>query len=281
MTFNDYLKRYHTMQTVACYSYHVDAYLLRHPTAYNSSYDEIAQYISEYSDNRNSGTHLAAVKRYYDYLIEQGVREDHPCRNIMLHKKRKAIQIHELFSPEELEVLLSRENRYANLLNRNKVVVSLMIYQALTPSELCKLNCADIDLDAGTIHIKRGAKNSSRTLDLVPQQILLIQNYLTSNRKKMADVSTTKFLITIRGANESTDGINSIIEPLKHLYPGRTLNPSTIRKSVIANRLNISKQPLEDVQLFAGHKWPSTTELYKTRSNSDQVDKINLWHPLR
>jgi integrase/recombinase XerD len=280
MTFEDYLNRYHTRETVKSYCYLINAFLLRYPKAIKLSYDDITQYIKESSAKKNMSTHLAAIKRYYDYLIETGKRDDHPCRNIKLHKKRRSIQIQDFFTPEELEKLLDRENRYSNLMYRNKVVVSLMIYQALSPSELCRLNCDDIDLASGTVHIKGNWRNAARTLDLVPKQILLIQNYMTQNRKQIVGSSTNKFLITIRGVGESTNSIHSIIEPLKHLYPERTLNPSTIRQSVIANRLNILRQSLEDVQLFAGHKWPSSTEQYKRKDITEQLEKINLWHPM-
>lgn len=281
MTFEHYLSRYHTSETVKCYCYLVETFLVRHPKAINLTYDEITAYIKESSARKNMSTQLAAIKRYYDYLIETGKRDDHPCRNIKLHDKRKAIQTQDLFSPEELEKLLERENRYSHLKYRNKVIISLMIYQALSPAELCKLNCDDIDLDAGTVYIRGSKRNSARTLQLVPKQITTIQNYLQQNRKQLVGISSNKFLITIRGVGESTDAINSIIEPLKHLYPERNLNPMTIRQSVIANRLNTQKQPLEDVQLFAGHKWPSTTERYRSKNNSEQLAKINLWHPLK
>lgn len=281
MTFEEYLNRYHTKQTVACYTYLVDIFLIRYPHAFKLTYDEITQYIKEKGASKNMTTQLAAIKKYFDYLIEIGVRDDHPCKNIRLHKKQRPIQIQDLFSPEELELLLQRENRYSNLSYRNKVIISLLIYQGLTSSELCRLNCEDIDLDRGTIYVKGSSRNSARTLDLMPNQILMIQNYITQNRRKLASVGSRQFLITIRGVGESTEGINSIIEPLRLLYPERNLNPSTIRQSVIANKLNISKLPLQDVQLFAGHKWPSTTEQYKRKNNSELIEKINLWHPLR
>lgn len=285
MTFENYLQRTHTNGTIKTYSYHVDAFLIRYPNANKMNYAEITEYIKDLIGKKNYSallsTQLAAIKRYYDYLIETGKRNDHPCKHINLHRKKNAIQIQDLFTTEELEKLLERENRYKNIEHRNKVIISLMIYQALSSSELCRLNVEDIDLDRGTVYVKGSSKNSARLLELKSSQILLIQKYLTEHRMRIVAAKTDRLLITIRGVPETTDGINSMIEPLKYLYPERNLNPTTIRQSVIANSLNVFKKPLEDVQLFAGHKWPSTTEQYRRTDISEQLEKINLWHPLK
>ena len=50
--------------------------------------------------------------------------------------------------------------------------------------------------------------------------------------------------------------------------------------SVIANWLNDRKILLEDVQLMAGHKWPSSTERYKRADLEEQHRLINEFHPL-
>lgn len=38
---------------------------------------------------------------------------------------------------------------------------------------------------------------------------------------------------------------------------------------------------LEDVQLIAGHKYPSSTEMYKRKDINEQLELINKYHPLR
>ena len=64
------------------------------------------------------------------------------------------------------------------------------------------------------------------------------------------------------------------------MFPDRKLNATTVRQSVISNLLNHHNYLIEDVQLFSGQKWPSTTERYKRLNIEDQRKKINLWHPL-
>ncbi|HVA99149.1 MAG TPA: hypothetical protein VNG53_09660 [Bacteroidia bacterium] len=48
--------------------------------------------------------------------------------------------------------------------------------------------------------------------------------------------------------------LNYFVGTYKPLFPGRNLNPQTIRQNVIANWMNEKKLPLEQVQIMAGHK---------------------------
>jgi site-specific recombinase XerD len=223
---------------------------------------------------------LAALKSYFSFLVENGVRLDHPCRNITTRVKKKPIQTQDLFTIDELEILIERENRYYLLDLRNKAIISMMIYQALSSAELCRLQCMDIDLAEGLVFIRGSKKISARKLLLLPKQVLILHDYIQIKRPQLLRRKNDSLFLTKIGQAESVTGIHSIIEPLKNLYPDRKLTPSTIRQSVITNKLNVAGEALEQVQLFAGHKWPSTTEKYVRSNTEESQRRINMWHPL-
>lgn len=290
VTLEEYVKARHTKETTKTYLYEIGVFLMKHPKAKSYQYVDLIEFFSELSGEKNSkkdkepnprsGVILGAIKKYYDYLIFAEIRQDHPCKYFIIKPKKKEIQIQDLFLPSELYLLFQRENRYSDLELRNKVVISLLVHQALASSELVRLELKNIDLTEGTIYIKGSKKLEARTIPLMPGQILLFQDYIKGPRAKLVSTLQKKLLVTIRGVEETVDGINSMIHPLKGLFPGRNLNPSTIRQSVIANKLNIEQVPLAQVQLFAGHKWPSSTEKYRQGDIEGQIKKINLWHPL-
>jgi len=283
-TLKQYLHKKHSDQTAKTYLYNIDVFLMQYPNAKTFLYRDIINYLDTMKKKNpelSVGIKLTSIKRYYDYLLETGQRNDHPCRKIHLKNKKKPIQIQDLFTTTELQALMNRENKYKNLELRNKVIISLLIHQALTSGELCKLELNDIDLDAGTVYIKASKKNSRRTLTLQPSQIMLMQNYLSTSRKNLIRKKSNTLILTQTGKAEMVDGIHYVIESLKALYPDRTLNPLTIRQSVISNMLNEKKTPLEDVQLFAGHKYPSTTERYRRKDINEQRELIKKFHPLR
>lgn len=286
MNFEEYLLQFgHTKQTVRTYTYIVGIFKEKHPSADTYQYRDILGYFENAEGNRNyRNTILASLKRYYDYLIEIGFRNDHPCMRLFLkgNKRNKQVIVHDLFSSEELELLLNRKERYQDLKLRNQIVFSLLIYQALTAGEIASLKTSHVDLDTGTIFIQGTTKLSKRTLDLHPKQFKLIDNYLNTARAKLQSrrPKTNALILGKLGTPISVDDINYLIETGKPLFPDRNLTSVSIRQSVISNWLNEKKLPLEQVQLWAGHKWISSTATYRQTSIEEQRELMNRWHPL-
>jgi integrase/recombinase XerD len=224
---------------------------------------------------------LSALKKYYDYLVTYGYRNDHPCRKLNIKiKGNQTIQVQDLFNSTELQLLMERENRYKHLDVRNNVLISLLIYQGLASDEIVRLTLKDIDLDNGTIYIKGSANLNKRTMELVPKQMILFHNYIHETYPELLKGKTDKFILTKLGRPITVDSIHAMIEPLRNLFPDRKLNPQTIRMSVICYWLNEKKIPLERAQELAGHKWPGTTEKYIKVNMLEQRELINRYFPL-
>ncbi|ABQ05698.1 integrase [Flavobacterium johnsoniae UW101] len=284
-TIENFLLQSYSKQTVDSYMFAINHFLKRNPKAKRYKYRNIVQYMEEISQEQPNGKYrvviLSAIKKYYDYLIMSGYRTDHPCRKLNIKvNSNQAVQVQDLFSSEELELLLARENRYENLDTRNSVLLNLLIYQGLTSDEIIKLNVQDIDLDEGTIYIKASSNLNRRKLSLLAKQILLFSKYLNEARPKMLRTSTDKLIIGKLGKPITVNSIHAMIEPLKPLFPDKKLNPRTIRMSVICNWLNEKKLPLEHVQELAGHKWPGTTEKYIKADSQQQRELINKYFPI-
>lgn len=286
-TLEQFICRNHMPRTTEGYLYYINIFLQKNPNAQQYQYKDIMNYLAAEKENNRSkaslGSILTATKRYYDYLIDIGVREDHPCRNIKTTTiYTKQIQLQDLFSSAELEELLKRESGHFYFKQRNLVLISLFIYQGLTSAELLNVSLNDLNLDEGTVYIKPYNKRKARTLDLRSKQISFIERYLKESRLEMLKGrSTNKLLITINGAPLSVHGAAIVFNSLKLLFPGRSLCPLKIRMSVISNLLNEKKWALEDVQLFAGHAWPSTTELFLRQDVTQKRELINKFHPLK
>ncbi|MFV5700159.1 tyrosine-type recombinase/integrase [Flavobacterium sp. ZT3R17] len=280
-----YLNQNLSTKTAESYIYTINHFLKTNPKAKRFKFQDIVSYMEQVSSKQSNIQYrvriLSAIKRYYDYLVMAGLRNDHPCKKLNIkNKQNPSIQVQDLFSSEELQLLLTRENRYQYLDSRNSVLLSLLIYQGLTSEELTELKIKDIDLDAGTIYIKASTNQNRRTLELLNRQMIVFSKYLNEVRPELLRCNTDKLLLSKLGKPISVDGIHAIIEPSKPLFPDRNLNPRTIRMSVICNWLNEKKIPLEKVQELAGHKWPGTTEKYFKVDSLQQRELINRFFPL-
>ena len=247
-TFKQYLQHIgHSETTIKSYLYTVDIFLYLSPGAEKFKYKDILDYMSE------KGKH-------YD-------------------RNRDVIHA-DLFTSQELELLIEREERYPALKLNNQVLTSLLIYQALTAGEIAALKVEHIDLDKGTVYVKESRTLAKRYLELQPKQYRLIDRYIQESRKELISVETDKLVLGKLGTPITTDDINYIVSTFKLLFPDRNLNPKTIRQSVIANWLNEKKIPLEQVQLMTGQKWISTTAKYRQTSVEEQRTLINKFHPM-
>ncbi|HRE98597.1 MAG TPA: site-specific integrase, partial [Flavobacteriales bacterium] len=192
----------------------------------------------------------------------------------------KSVIQQDLFSSTELELLMNREERYPDLKMKNQAVISLLIYQGLSSGEIANLKVQHIHLDEGKIFVKESRDLMRRHLEMHPKQYRIFDRYINESRKSLLKAETDKLIIGVRGNPITTGEVGYLVEQFKILFPGRNLNPSTIRQSVISNWLNEKKYPLEMVQLMAGHRWISTTQKYRHTSNDEKRILINRFHPL-
>lgn len=247
-----------------------------------ATYQDILNYIGELRAKKTSPRDsLNAIKKYYDYLILEGIREDHPARTIKLKDQlNRQTQLQDLFTTKELEQLLEEVKSYPGITNRNRSIVSLLSYQGLTTLEITRLKVQDIDLEKATVFVREGAKSKARTLKLRGNQILMLFQYLEKERTKLKKISTELFFISTQGSQLRTQSIAHLVGSYQYLFSNRTLNPKAIRKSVITNLLKSGKN-LRIVQEFAGHRNPSSTQQYQQTKVEELKQQILKYHPLK
>lgn len=254
----------------------------QYPNASTLTYMDIVAYLDtlvlQGFTARLRRAHLTAIKKYFDYLLETGVRTDHPCKylQIKVHEKRNIIHT-DLFTIQELQSMLHRNEYWSFLKTRNQLVISFLIWQAMMPQEISNVKIAHLDLDRGTIYLPGGYILQSRTLPLVPYQLELLTHYLHQERPSLRTTghdSGFLFVCNKRSEKHSTDNINYLMETLKPLF-SKNLTTKYIRDSVISHWLNEKKIPLDQVQLMAGHRSVSSTLRYKRENPRMQREIMN------
>lgn len=287
MTLQDYLQAHYTRETAKVYLHEIDNYIAGYPAAPTAVYKDVVSYIgvlrARYSSASTLNRILCSIKAYYDFLCTTGVRSDNPARSIRLRDQRsRDVQLQDLFTAEELEALLHRRERVNVLVLRNKVLMSLLIYQALLPGEMEALTTGDINLADGSIYVKATAQTNKRELQLRPNQVLLFYEYIHQVRPVLLQQNERDaLLIGLRGEPvTAADITHHVKRSCKGMYPGRMVNAQTIRQSVIANLLKAGHD-LSVVQGFAGHKYPSSTERYKQSEVETLKAAVNKYHPLQ
>lgn len=281
-----YLQEKYAPGTVKVYQLDIDRYLqyMGKGRAERATYQDVMEYVAHLRKNYHNpvtiNRMLYAAKAWHFFLIAVGKRADHPCRNLKLKDVRGGdIQLQDLFSSIEMEKLLQRKERYPLATLRNRVVISLLIYQGLRQAEIPRIRLQDIDLESGSIYVRAMIRTAARTLTLKSTQVMLFYEYIQKVRPALMNTETDQLVVTLRGTPERGEGVNYLVETFKYLFPDRNLNPRTIRQSVITNLLKEGKD-LRVVQVFSGHKKISTTEKYRQSGLEELQAAIEKHHPL-
>jgi len=282
-----YLESKYRPKTAIMYLYEIETYLSNHPGAVSYKQPEVLQYIGALREAgkspRTINRILAAIKSFYKYLSISGKRKDNPVRFLLLkHKISRDIQLQDLLDEEELESLLERKERFGALKSRNQVLISLLVYQGLRISELDNLLLKDINLENGKIKIRKTGKNNKRDLYLKENQLPFFEKYITEDRIKLLKGGESPYLLIGQRANRMTgeDITKHVIRTYRDYVPEKKVNPKIIRQSVITNFLKKGKD-IRLVQVFAGHRYPDSTERYKQNNVDELQREIEKYHPLK
>jgi len=282
-----YLQKHYSKRTAEIYYRDAVMFLKNIPDEENANYKQIMDYIGRVRERYAIATVqriLHGIKAYYSFLSYSGHREDNPAASIRLRDRRgRDIQLQDLFTSQELESLLEgKKERYRGLDLRNRLLMSLLIYQALLPQEIEQIRVQDVDLEKGTIRIHSGSKTNSRTLPLKMQQVMLFYNYIYKERTQLLGNQKSEILlIGHRGkAVKAEDIPKHIKRHYTNRFEGRRITAQSIRQSVIANLLKNGKE-LRAVQAFAGHRYPSATEKYRQNNVELLRTAINNYHPIK
>ena len=265
MTVEEYLLKKYTKNSLNPYLCSIRKYLnFIQDKAETAQYSDVLEYVGHLRKNENLHPktikhYLGSVKIYYHYLLEVGKRNDHPCSELYLKDKvNKQIAVDTLYSSEVLENFFNGTHKDKTLQRRNQVIISLLIYQALTVGEICNLKTDDINLEKAEITIKSSDTKKSRILPLQAKQILLFLNYLKEDYPilikhiQVPPLGVRGLLITGKLKEAIRPNVlNRMIND--HRPKNEQLQPIKIRQSVIANLLK-KENDTRIVQVFAGHK---------------------------
>jgi integrase/recombinase XerD len=219
---------------------------------------------------------MLALRYYFTYLQHEGQISCNPAAGISLKGAIRTVP-HDLLSKEELEALYEAYEIKDERTHRNKVIIGLLVYQALTREELETIRPEHLKLREGKIQVPKTGKQNGRILNLQPHQILDLQEYILLIRPKLQSKSERLFT----GRND----LESLKNSLLHLgYALKKINPKVkhavqIRQSVITEWLK--EKDLRTVQYMAGHRYVSSTERYRESNLEDLKEALSKHHPLR
>lgn len=247
------------------------------------SYSDVLAYMKYCQKNgttqRTIQNYLNMIRHFYDHLIEQKQIEVNPVTGIKVQGvKRKSL--YHIFKPEELHAIYNSYQDESLKGKRNKIMLSLLVYQGVKTEELIKLEVRDVKLKEGKIEIPGGLRSEGRILKLESHQVLEFYDYVNNTRKEILSQSkqqTDKLFVSIEGGESLDSCLHRLLFWVKRKNK-LVVNAKQLRASVIVKWLRIYN--LRKVQYLAGHRYISATEAYRQNEMEGLTEEVNKFHPL-
>jgi site-specific recombinase XerD len=247
------------------------------------SYADVLAYMKYCQKNgttqRTVQNYLNMIRHFYNHLIEQKQIETNPVTGIKVQGVKRKLLYH-IFKPEELHAIYNSYQDESLKGKRNKIMLSLIVYQGTKTEELNKLEVKDVKLKEGKIEIPGGLRSEGRILKLESHQVLEFYDYVNNTRKEILAKSgqkSDKLFVSIEGG----DSLNSCMTRLMFWVRRKNklvVNAKQLRASVIVKWLKMYN--LRKVQYLAGHRYISSTESYQQSEMEGLTEEVNKFHPL-
>lgn len=252
----------------------------------NIRYADLMNYIKQSQKKGKSKLNvqhqLLAMRHYFNYLVKTGKVKSNPAQGVYIRGIARRLP-HDLAPYDELIKLYENYPVTDIRSQRNKVILGLLIFQAITIEELELLEQEHINMREGKIKIPGTDRTNERILKLEAVQMFELQEYITKTRNrilygpKVKEPEKIKQLIM--GMEGGTLLSNEVHWLMKRLNHPQVNQASQIRASTIAEWTK--RHDVRIVQYMSGHKYVSATERYQATHMEDLQEQLKKFHPLK
>jgi integrase/recombinase XerD len=226
---------------------------------------------------RSIARHLATLRNYYRFLIQDGRLSEDPTELLVSPKQWTTIP--KFLNQNELEALIAAPapGKPAGL--RDRAMLELLYATGLRVSELCGLPISAIESEAGLLRVT-GKGNKQRIVPFGEPARIAVEQYLGSARPQLLKGRASAYLfVTRRGSKMTRQAFWKLLRGYG-LKAGirRALTPHVIRHS-FATHLVEGGADLRSVQIMLGHADISTTQVYTHVARRRLREVIEQHHP--
>ena len=219
---------------------------------------------------------LLSVRHWFSFFQLKNKEAANPAAGLYLKSSRKRL-VSGIVSFDRLEQLYQSYPVTDGRELRNKVILSLLVYQGITTDELHHLETDHVKLREGKLKIPGSKRGNGRVLHLQSFQVLDLQEYLLTVRPKLTTGKEGRLFLSMEGKPELKNSLHHLFRALKKVEP-QISSANQIRQSTITYWLK--NHNLRQAQYMAGHKYVSSTERYQQNNIEDLQKEVGKYHPL-
>jgi integrase/recombinase XerD len=226
---------------------------------------------------RSTARQLSSFRRFYRYLLREGMLLEDPTAQIAMPKIGRALP--QSLTEEEVEALLAAPVVTESLGHRDRAMLEVLYATGVRVSELINLRMSQVNLNQGVLRII-GKGDRERLIPLGDEAQDWIRDFISGPRMEILVERQTDFLFpTRRGDRMTRQAFWHIIKRYaKKAGVKKKLSPHTVRHAFATHLLN-NGADLRVVQLLLGHSDVSTTQIYTHVARERMKEIHNRHHP--
>jgi len=235
----------------------------------------IAWRAKEGAKPRSTARQLSSFRRFYRYLLREGVIGEDPTLKIEMPKVGRSLP--KSLSEAEVESLLDAPEIGDPLGHRDRTMLELLYATGLRVSELINLRQSEINLNQGVLRIS-GKGERERLIPVGEEAQRWLRDFLAGPRVEILLERQTDFMFpTRRGDRMTRQAFWHIIKRYakKAEIKGK-MSPHTLRHAFATHLLNHGAD-LRVVQMLLGHSDLSTTQIY-THVARERLKELHSQH---
>ena len=239
--------------------------------------DFIAWRVEAGARPRSTARQLSSFRRFFRYLVREGVIKDDPTAQIAMPKIGRSLP--KSLTEEEVDSLLGAPVVSDPLGNRDRTMLEVLYATGLRVSELVNLRYSQVNLNQGVIRIM-GKGNRERLIPLGEEAVRWLNEFARAARGEILLERQTDYLFpTRRGDRMTRQAFWHIIKRYaRKAGVDRELSPHTLRHAFATHLLNHGAD-LRVVQMLLGHSDLSTTQIYTHVARERMKELHSQHHP--
>jgi integrase/recombinase XerD len=235
----------------------------------------IANRATEGAKPRSTARQLSSFRRFYRFLLREGMIQEDPTVKIEMPKIGRALP--KALTESEVEALLNAPEISDPLGHRDRAMLEVLYATGLRVSELINLRQNQVNLNQGVLRV-RGKGDRERLIPLGEEAQRWVREFVNGPRIEILLERQSEYLFpTRRGDHMTRQAFWHIIKRYaKKADIAGKLSPHTLRHAFATHLLN-NGADLRVVQMLLGHSDLSTTQIY-THVARERLKELHAQH---
>jgi len=215
---------------------------------------------------------IATLRKYFKFLLQEGVITHNPASKINTPKSPKNLPV--VVEDAKLTQMLDDNEVFSHDFKgvRDKLVLETLFGTGMRLAELLGVKETDINVYEGTVKVL-GKRNKQRLIPVNNELRLLIADYLELKKNQKFHNNSLTLLVTNKGADAYPKLIYLIVQKyLSHISTQNKKSPHVLRHTFATSLLNRGAD-LNAIKELLGHANLSATQIY-THNSVERLKSI-------